>query len=154
MCQQQMCPLITRHITYQQVCMGGVCKYTCNTWRCCHEWCSQNHFTQMMMMQDDNDDATAWFHILNWPPGQICPKKIPQNCNLPSYCHICVSNKYVPLMPDICYMPKLVNRHQWGSLQIYLQHMNSLTSTMWWEVYTQKTMMPKLKMVMKQPGLH
>ena len=62
--------------------------------------------------------------------------KKPNNCNLwsPSYYHMCASNKYAPPIPYICHMPKLHNMHQWGSLPIDIQYMNSLASTIWCKV--------------------
>ena len=42
------------------------------------------------------------------------------NIYLPYYSKISASNKYVPQMPYVCHMPKVLDKHQWGSSQIYM----------------------------------
>ena len=42
--------------------------------------------------------------------------------NLPCYCHICGTNKYVPLMPQICHMPNYLTCIYWESMQLYMLH--------------------------------
>ena len=70
-CQQQLCPSNTKSMSNAQIIkyvpIGEVFKYMCHIWRCFHQWCNQNHCTQvtkMMTMVQDNDDATAHLHVL------------------------------------------------------------------------------------------
>ena len=83
-----------------------------------------------MITTQDDDDATAKLHILNWLLGQISQKMTKCYFNSPCYCLIYTSNKYDHQMPNICHMSKLLDVQQGGSISIYMPYTNLLPPMM------------------------